>query len=150
MTLNEIPVDALLGEKKASVLCTSANSTVYAAVVEMNRQRIGSVLVKNADHVVGIFTERDVLTRVVAAGLDPKSTMVYTVMTAKVKFITRDVSVEDAMQIMLEQHVRHLPVFEGDQLVGMLSIGDITNWLSKMNEIEAENLRRYMFEGYPS
>ena len=150
MALNEIPVNALLGEKKASVSCTSANSTVYEAVVEMNRQRIGSILIKNADHVVGIFTERDVLTRVVAAGLDPKVTMVYTAMTSKVKFITSDVSVEDAMQIMLEQRIRHLPVFEDEQLVGMLSIGDITNWLAKMNEIEADNLRRYMFEGYPS
>lgn len=150
MTLNEIPVATLLGEKKNSVHCTSANSTVYSAVLEMNRLRIGSVLVRDADHLVGIFTERDVLTRVVAAGLDPKSTLMYTVMTSKVQFISWEESVEDAMQIMLEQHIRHLPVFERNQLVGMISIGDITSWLSKMNEFEAESLRRYIFEGYPS
>lgn len=150
MILHEIPIIALLDEERATVHCTSVDSTVYAAVLEMNRQHIGSLLVKNADHVVGIFTERDVLTRVVVAGLEPKSTLVHEVMTQKFEFINEDASVEDAMQIMLEARVRHLPVFDGDELLGMLSIGDINNWLLKMNEIEAENLRRYMFEGYPA
>ncbi len=149
MNLNEVQISVLLQNKDSSVYCIEVDSTVEAAVKEMNYRRIGSLMVTDSDYVVGIFTERDVLTRVVAADLNPKSTLVGEVMTVRFKSIPYDASVEDAMQIMKERRVRHLPVFDGDQLLGMLSIIDINSWLLKVNEIEAENLRRYMFEGYP-
>ena len=72
MPLNKVPVTILLKEKSTSVYCIAVNSTVDAAVSEMNRQRVGSIIVKDAEKVVGVFTERDVLTRIVAAGRDPK------------------------------------------------------------------------------
>jgi CBS domain-containing protein len=115
----------------------------------MNRQRIGSIIVKEGDGVVGMFTERDVLTRVVAAGRDSKATAVRDVMTKDYLSISKDTSIEDAMQMMTEKRVRHLPIFDGEQLVGMISIGDVTRWLLQVNEMEAENLRRYVFDGYP-
>jgi CBS domain-containing protein len=125
------------------------DATVDVAVSEMNRQRIGSIIVKEGDSVVGMFTERDVLTRVVAAGRDSKVTVVRDVMTKDYLSISKDTSIEDAMQIMTEKRVRHLPVFDDEQLVGMISIGDVTRWLLQVNEMEAENLRRYVFDGYP-
>lgn len=149
MPLNKVCVTILLSEKSPSVYCIAIDSTVDAAVSEMNRQRVGSVLVKDSDRVVGIFTERDVLTRVVAAGRDPKATAVREVMTADFLSITKDTSVEDAMQMMTDKRVRHLPVFDGEQLIGLISIGDVTRWLLKVNEMEAENLRRYVFDEYP-
>lgn len=149
MNLNEIQINVLLQDKDNTVHCITVDSTVDAAVAEMNHQRIGSLLVIDSGHVVGIFTERDVLTRVVAVDLNPKSTLVGKVMTARFKSILHDDSVEDAMQMMKEYKIRHLPVFDGNQLFGMLSLSDINSWLLKVNEIEAENLRRYMFEGYP-
>lgn len=106
-------------------------------------------MVKDSERVVGIFTERDVLTRVVAADRDPNTTSVREVMTEKFKFIMRDTSIEDAMQVMTEKRVRHLPVMDGEELIGLLSIGDMTRWLLKVNEMEAENLRRYVFSDYP-
>ena len=115
----------------------------------MNSHRVGSVMVKDSERVVGIFTERDVLTRVVAADRDPNTTSVREVMTEKFKFIMRDTSIEDAMQVMTEKRVRHLPVMDGEELIGLLSIGDMTRWLLKVNEMEAENLRRYVFSDYP-
>ena len=63
--------------------------------------------------------------------------------------ITEDASVEDLMQMMREHRIRHLPVLNDNQLLGMLSISDVNDWLLKANEIEAESLRRYMFEAYP-
>ena len=149
MPLKKISVTTLLKEKGASVFCVSEASTVDAAVAEMNRHRIGALLVKRDGKVVGIFTERDILTRVIAGGRDPKTTTVRDVMTTDFQSITRETSVEDAMQDMTDKRVRHLPVIENQEAVGMVSIGDITRWLLKVNEMEAENLRRYIFDEYP-
>ena len=149
MPLKKVSVTILLKEKGSTVFWISDDSTVDAAVAEMNRHRIGAVLVKSAAKVVGIFTERDVLTRVVASGRDPAATTVREVMTADYQWITRETSVEDAMQLMTDKRVRHLPVLENQEAAGVISIGDITRWLLKVNEMEAENLRRYVFDEYP-
>lgn len=149
MPLNKVPVTTILGEKSSSIYTIPVNSTVDAAVSEMNRQRIGSVVVKDGDSCVGIFTERDVLTRVVSGGRDPKSTPLSDVMTRDFQYIEPDTSVEDAMQLMTDKRVRHLPIIKDSKLVGMISIGDVTRWLLKVNELEAENLRRYVFSEYP-
>ena len=150
MSLNKVTVTALLKEKSSTVFTIAADATVDAAVAEMNRHRVGSILVRDvSDAIVGIFTERDVLVRVVSAGLDPTATSVGETMTAEFKSITSETSVEDAMQMMTDKRVRHLPVFEGQELIGMVSIGDVTRWLLKVNEMEAENLRKYVFSEYP-
>ncbi len=149
MPLNKVSVTILLKEKSTSLYCIAVDSTVDAAVSEMNRQRVGSIIVKRAEKVVGIFTERDILTRIVAAGRDPKTTIVSEVMTTDFVWITQDTSVEDAMHIMSDKRVRHLPVFDDKQLLGLISIGDVTRWLLKVNEMEAENLRNYVFGEYP-
>lgn len=150
MPLNKVSVATVLKEKSSSVFCISEEASVDAAVGEMNRQRVGSLLIKNpGDQVVGIFTERDVLVRVVSAGRNPKQTLVRHVMTPDFESISPDTSVEDAMQLMTEQRVRHLPILENGKLCGMLSIGDVTRWLLKVNEMEAENLRKYVFSEYP-
>lgn len=149
MPLNKVPVTILLSEKSSSVYCIPEDSTVEQAVSEMNRHRIGSVVVKKGDMMCGVFTERDVLTRIVSAGRDSRTTFVREVMTQNFQSITPETSVEDAMQLMTDKRVRHLPVLDGGHLVGMISIGDVTRWLLKVNEMEAENLRRYIFSEYP-
>jgi len=149
MPLNNISVAVILKEKSNSVYTVPKDATVAAAVVEMNRHRLGSVLVKDGAKIVGIFTERDVLTRVVASSLDPENTVVRDVMTPHFRSVTVGSSIGNAMQVMTDLRVRHLPVFDGEHLVGMLSIGDITRWLLKANELEAENLRKYAFAEYP-
>jgi len=149
MPLNKVTVCVILGEKAPAVFCVSDSVTVAFAVSQMNNHRVGSMLVKNGARCVGIFTERDVLTRVVARGLDASETKVRDVMTKDFRSISQDTSVEDAMQLMTDKRVRHLPIMDGESLVGMVSIGDITRWLLKINELEAENLRRYVFSEYP-
>ena len=150
MPLNKVSVTTLLKEKSTSVFTIPVDASVDAAVSEMNRQRVGSIMVKDkVDAVVGIFTERDVLVRVVSAGKHPKETLLSEVMTAEFKSITPQTTVEDAMQLMTEKRVRHLPILEDGKLCGMLSIGDVTRWLLKVNEMEAENLRKYVFAEYP-
>jgi Predicted signal-transduction protein containing cAMP-binding and CBS domains len=149
MPLKTITIATLLNEKSEAVYAVGPDATVEIAVAEMNRQRIGSVLIKEGARLVGIFTERDVLTRIVATGKDPKSTPVREVMTADFLAITADTRIEEAMQLITERRVRHLPVLDGDRVAGLISIGDITRWLLKINQMEAENLRRYAFGDYP-
>ncbi|TVP77253.1 MAG: CBS domain-containing protein [Puniceicoccaceae bacterium] len=149
MPLSKVSVSILLNEKSKSVFCIAAESTVAVAVAEMNRHRIGSIMVMSGDTTCGIFTERDVLTRIVSTGRDAQSTLVREVMTKDFQSIRAETSVEDAMQLMTDRRVRHLPVLDAGKLVGMISIGDVTRWLLKVNEMEAENLRRYVFGEYP-
>lgn len=149
MPLNKISVTVILKEKPSAVFTVPKEASVADAVIGMNQHRIGSIMVVDQGRAVGIFTERDVLTRVVSANIDPRNVRVRDVMTAKFSSITAATSVEDAMQIMTDKRVRHLPVMEGNTVIGMISIGDVTRWLLKANELEAENLRKYVFAEYP-
>jgi CBS domain-containing protein len=144
------PITAILERKGKNVFSVSPTVTIAEAVAEMNRHRVGSVLVIDENRLVGIFTERDVLRRVVGAGLDPKRTMVADVMTSGVITISPDVSVEETMVLFTEKRCRHLPVVENEKLVGTISIGDITRWMADSHEAEAEQLKNYITGGFPS
>src|SRR5438067_1748861 len=101
-------------------------TTVLEAVEEMERKRVGAVAVVSENKLSGIFTERDVMLRVVAKRLDPAQTPVSKVMTADVLTIDSEITPEEALEIMLERHIRHLPVQgTGGTLVGMLSIRNL-------------------------
>ena len=114
----------------------------------MNRQRVGCMLVIADGRLAGVFTERDVLKRVVGAGVDPLRTRVADVMTATVITIAPDATVEQAMVIFTEKRCRHLPVVEHGQLVGTISIGDITRWMADSHRAEAEHLKNYITSGF--
>jgi len=149
MSLNEVTVAAILAEKGATVHSVDHQAAVGDAVAEMNRRRVGSILVMRGEEVVGIFTERDVLTRVVEGGRVASETAVREVMTEDLQRISPQTSVEEAMSVITRNRARHLPVFDGDRLAGLVSIGDILRWLLKLNENEATNLKRYLFGEYP-
>lgn len=142
------PISALLDRKGRSVYSVSPTMTVCEAVTEMNRQRVGSVLVLDDGKLVGIFTERDVLRRVVGAGVDPRRTLVSEVMTSGVISITPESTVEETMVLFTEKRCRHLPVLEHGQLVGTISIGDITRWMADAHRAEAEHLKNYITSGF--
>lgn len=122
--------------------------TVSEAVAEMNRHRVGSVLILDEGRLVGIFTERDVLRRVVGAGVDPTRTLVADVMTQGPITIGPETSIEETMRIFTEKRCRHLPVLDGGKLVGTISIGDITRWMADAHRAEAEHLKNYITGGF--
>jgi len=142
------PITAILDRKGRNVFSVAPTLSVADAVAEMNRNRVGSVLVLDGEKILGIFTERDVLRRVVGAGLDPKGTLVSEVMTAGVMTITPEVTIEDTMVIFTEKRCRHLPVVDGGRLVGTISIGDITRWMADSHRAEAEHLKNYITSGF--
>jgi CBS domain-containing protein len=147
MPLDTTPLKALLARKPVGVHSVSSDQTVSEAVDEMNRNRIGCVLVQEDGKLVGIFTERDVLTRVVARVLDPRSTPVQEVMTPGPKSVSTRTTVGEAMRLMTDSRTRHLPVFDeaDDSLAGLISIGDVTRWQIEENQAEAEHLKKYVF-----
>jgi CBS domain-containing protein len=142
------PISAILERKGRQVYSVPPTATIAEAVAEMNRHRVGSVLVMDGPRLVGIFTERDVLRRVVGATLDPKQTCVTDVMSAEVITISGDATVEETTRIFTEKRCRHLPVVEGGCVCGTISIGDITRWIGETHRAEAEHLKNYITSGF--
>lgn len=141
---------AVLAEKGSEVISVEPKATVLDAVRQMNQAGIGSVLVVKTGQVVGIFTERDVLRRVVDKGRDPNETIVQEVMTANPIVVGPDRTVGEAMSVITQKRCRHLPVMDGDELVGLISIGDLTRWVTRNQEIAIDDLVRYITGQYPA
>ena len=121
-------LDSLLDEQK-KIHSVSPDVSVTECVRQMNELRIGAMLVMEDDHLVGIFTERDAITRVLGAGLDPVSTKVSGVMTKNPVWVSTSTTLEEAMGIVTNRRIRHLPVIEDGKVLGMVSSGDLTRRL---------------------
>ncbi|HET7537232.1 MAG TPA: CBS domain-containing protein [Candidatus Didemnitutus sp.] len=137
-------IATLLEQKGGAVHTVPMTVTVAEAVKEMNYHRVGSVLIMNGHRLVGIFTERDVLRRVVGAELDPLTTPVTKVMSGDVLTIGPETTVQQVMDVFAERRCRHLPVMNGDRLLGLISIGDVSRWVANIHRAEAESLRQYI------
>jgi CBS domain-containing protein len=123
-------------KKDAEELITvDAGASVMDAVKALAEHRIGAVLIRNEDGLVdGIFTERDLLLRVVHAGRDPQTTPISMVMTRDVRFVSPGTTVEAAMALMHVNRFRHLLVMDGPRVFGLVSMGDMTNYLIRHGE----------------
>jgi CBS domain-containing protein len=143
MMLSKRVRDVLRG-KGEDVYSVGPLATVIDAVNVMNDHHVGSVLVVEAGHPVGIFSERDVLVRVVAATRDPRQTLVRDVMTTRLHTATPDDSLLDVMGLMTERRCRHVPVMEGESLVGLISIGDLTKAIQHNLRQEVRDLSSYI------
>ncbi|HWA28597.1 MAG TPA: CBS domain-containing protein [Lacunisphaera sp.] len=137
-------IATLLAGKVRALHTVPTNVTVIEAVQKMNQHKVGAILVMEGDRLAGIFTERDVLTRVIAASLEPKSTPLASVMTSNVLTVAPDVTVQEVMDIFADKRCRHLPVIEDGRLVGLVSIGDVSRWVANAHRAEAESLRSYI------
>jgi CBS domain-containing protein len=138
------PIAKLLETKGGGVETVSPYATVLAAVQRMNECKIGALLVTQSNRPVGIFTERDVLVRVVAAGLDPDTTQVFEVMTPDPVVVRSEVTVTQAMLVSTGRRCRHLPVIDDDGLRGLISIGDLTSWVVRHQQRTIDDLHDYM------
>jgi CBS domain-containing protein len=144
----DTPVAALLERKGSDVHAVASTITIAEAVAEMNRKRIGCIVVIDEGQLAGIFTERDVLRRVVGASLDPKVVRMSEVMTKNVHTIPPDATIERTMVLFAEMRCRHIPVVDRGQLKGLISIGDISRWMADSSRAEADHLKSYIAGGY--
>jgi CBS domain-containing protein len=142
-------VGDILSEKGKAVHSISPHETVLRAVESMCELRVGALLVCIDGAPRGIISERDIMTRVILAKRDPAHATVEQVMTRDVACVEPDAKAREAMAIMTERRVRHLPVvFEG-HVVGVLSIGDLVRWASREHEFEIRMLTDYVRGVYP-
>lgn len=141
-------VSSVLAEKGRHVYTIGKGATVADAVREMNEKGIGALLVVDGRNPIGIFTERDVLRRIVDADKDPAVVRVSHAMTRNLVTITPTHQVEEAMEMMTSHRFRHLPVMEDGEVVGMLSIGDLMRWITINQEEHLRQMTEYI-TGHP-
>ncbi len=142
-------VEAILEQKGRCLHVINPDAHVIEAVEAMCGARVGALLVMDGDALLGIFSERDLMTRVLLSRRDPAQTLVKDVMTHKAVCIGLAVSPHDAMALMTNRRVRHLPVVHDARIVGVISIGDLVRWILRTREQEVDELRGYVAGLYP-
>lgn len=138
-------VQELLQTKEGGMLTTTPDVTVLAAAILMNERGTGSVLIMENDQLVGIFTERDLMRRVVAMVKDPASTPLRDVMTTALVTCTPEASVSDCGTLMSERRIRHLPVIRSDKVVGVITTGDLLAHELKEKDAVIQQLESFVF-----
>ena len=140
----------ILRRKGEDVYSVGPLATVIDAVNTMNDHHVGSVLVCEGGDPVGVFSERDVLVRVVAAQRDPRQTLVRDVMTTRLYTAAPDDTLLEVMRLMTDRRCRHVPVMEGERLIGLVSIGDLTKASQYNLRQEVRELSSYIGGPYLS
>lgn len=145
------PISSLLHQKSASLWSVTPDTTVFEAIKLMAEKNIGALPVLTSDgRITGIMTERDYTRKVALMGKSSKETRVREITTADLVTVTAEDSVEDCMRLMTGKRVRHLPVVEGNTVVGIVSIGDLVNWIISTQNAEIEQLEQYIAGGVVS
>lgn len=137
-------IQAVLQVKGHNVEAVDPDTSVVDAVMRMNERHIGSLVVTHDGVLLGIVTERDVLTRVLADRRDPEETRVRDVMTREPVIIDAEASIDEALAVVSERRCRHLPVLHDGVLCGLISAGDLTAWLVRDQRRTIEDLYDYI------
>ena len=137
---NMVRLSQVIVGKDTTVHCVPPEALVSEAVAKMHKHNIGALLIVKTERLVGIFTERDVLFRVVGGNLDPKSTPVSEVMTPDPVCVTPLTTLQEAMALITVKRIRHLPVLESDRILAMVSSGDLNHSLVKNQERRIDTL----------
>ncbi len=138
-------VRKLLTSKSQEIWSVSPYQSVYETLQLMADKDIGAVLVCENGQVIGIFSERDYARKVILKGKSSKGTLVRELMTKNVLYVRPDQSIEECMALMTEKHVRHLPVIDKKQLLGIVTIGDIVKAVIAEQEFTIHELENYIY-----
>ena len=137
-------VRQLLEGKSADVFSISPDAAVIDAIRMMAERRVGALLVMEGARLAGIISERDYARKVVLQGRSSKDTPVRDIMTAQVVTVVPGDSTDRCMELVTNSRIRHLPVLDGDQVVGVLSIGDLVKAVMEMQRQDIDQLQRYI------
>jgi CBS domain-containing protein len=140
-------VKQLINRKGNHVWATQPDSTVFDALVLMAEKGIGALLVFDGDRLVGIFSERDYARKVILKGKSSHDTTVREIMTENVLVVHPHQTMNDCMALMTDKRIRHLPVFENDSVIGVISIGDVVKEIISEQEFVIGQLENYISGG---
>jgi CBS domain-containing protein len=142
-------ISAILRRKGSDIWSIPPDASVYSAIETMADRHVGALLVIDDGHLVGIVSERDYARKVILMGRSSKDTFVREIMTPSPVTVCLECCVDDAMRTMTMHKIRHLPVVDQDKVVGMLSIGDIVNFIIWSQDQAIEHLEHYITGQYP-
>lgn len=137
-------VSDLLENKGNEVWSIGPDVFVYDAIKLMAEKGVGALMVMDDSKVVGIISERDYARKVILMGHSSRETQIKDIMTTRVVYARPDQTVEECMALMTEKHIRHLPIMEGEQLIGVISIGDLVKAIIAEQQFTIEQLEKYI------
>ena len=144
------PVSSILDRKGHQLWFIEPTLTVFEAISLMAEKNVGALPVMKDSRLLGMISERDYTRKVILQGRVSRETLVAEIMTKEVITVSANDSVEDCLEIMTKNHVRHLPVMEGDRMTGLVSIGDLVNWIIIAQSNAIDDLHRFVTGAYPA
>jgi len=134
----------MLAGKQRPLVVVSPNDSVFHALTLMAQHNVGALMVLNGEQLVGIFSERDYARKVILHGKSSKETLVSEIMSDKVAYVTPGTTLDECMALMTEKHFRHLPVVDGDKVLGLISMRDIMADVIAEHEFTINQLETYV------
>ncbi len=142
-------IGSILNRKGTLVWSVAPTNSVFEAISIMAEKNVGALPVMEGDRLVGMISERDYARKVILLGRGSRETTVAEIMTTNLKTVAPNDSVQDCMQIMTDNRIRHLPVLEEGKLTGLISIGDCVNWIISAQTAAIDDLERFVTGAYP-
>ena len=134
----------ILEEKKGEVLTIEGDASVFEAIKRMVEANVGALLVTDKGEIAGIVTERDYLRRVTLEGRTDKDTPIREIMSSPLIVATAQMTIDECMSLMTDRRIRHVPVVDDGQVVGIVSIGDVVKFKSSQQSYEIQYLHEYI------
>ena len=143
-------VALILKQKGSQVYSISPHVTVYEALEELADKDIGALVVMDGNDLVGVISERDYVRKVILKGGSSKEMKVHEIMSSPAVTVNLRTTIDECMHRMTDNRCRHLPVVEGEKVVGVVSIGDLVNWIITAQDLTIRQLEDYITGKYPA